>query len=64
MPNKKHTATPASPGARYHHQPAALPYKLCAACGRPMRWRRRWAKNWDEVRYCSDACRRLKGPRG
>jgi hypothetical protein len=22
-----------------------------------MRWRKRWARNWDEVRYCSDACR-------
>jgi hypothetical protein len=22
-----------------------------------MTWRKRWAKNWDEVKYCSDACR-------
>jgi hypothetical protein len=22
-----------------------------------MEWRRRWARVWDEVRYCSDACR-------
>ena len=34
-----------------------LPSKPCAACGRPMTWRKRWAKNWDEVKYCSDACR-------
>jgi hypothetical protein len=40
---------------------AALPSKPCLACGRPMSWRRRWAKNWDEVKYCSDACRRAKG---
>ena len=39
---------------------AALPSKDCAACGRPMSWRRAWAKNWDAVRYCSDACRRRK----
>jgi hypothetical protein len=38
-----------------------LPSKRCVACGRPMTWRKRWAKNWDEVRYCSEACRRL-GP--
>jgi hypothetical protein len=38
-----------------------LPSKPCVACGRPMTWRKRWAKNWDEVRYCSEACRRL-GP--
>ncbi|MCK6393919.1 DUF2256 domain-containing protein [Zoogloea sp.] len=23
-----------------------------------MSWRRKWARCWDEVRYCSDACRR------
>ena len=23
-------------------------------------WRRAWASNWDEVRYCSDSCRRRK----
>jgi hypothetical protein len=39
----------------------ALPSKPCMACGRPMSWRRAWAKNWEEVRYCSEACRRRKG---
>lgn len=37
-----------------------LPSKPCVACGRPMTWRKAWAKNWDEVRYCSEACRRQK----
>lgn len=23
-----------------------------------MEWRQKWTKNWSEVRYCSDACRR------
>ncbi len=32
--------------------------KICATCGRKMEWRRRWRANWEEVRYCSDACRR------
>jgi hypothetical protein len=36
---------------------AELPEKICAACGRPFAWRRKWAKIWEEVRYCSDACR-------
>jgi hypothetical protein len=35
----------------------ALPSKPCAACGRPMTWRKRWAFNWDEVKFCSQACR-------
>ena len=25
-----------------------------------MEWRKSWARNWDQVRYCSDACRRKK----
>ena len=32
--------------------------KTCSACGRRIEWRAKWASNWDEVRYCSDACRR------
>ena len=40
---------------------AALPSKPCTVCGRPMSWRKAWAKNWDQVRYCSEACRKKKG---
>ncbi|MCW6510890.1 DUF2256 domain-containing protein [Lichenifustis flavocetrariae] len=35
-----------------------LPSKVCVTCGRPFAWRKRWAKSWDQVRYCSDACRK------
>jgi hypothetical protein len=38
----------------------SLPGKPCAVCGRVMTWRKAWAKNWAEVRYCSDACRKQK----
>ncbi|MEJ2540154.1 MAG: DUF3253 domain-containing protein [Gemmatimonadota bacterium] len=31
--------------------------KICATCGRRFGWRKRWAHVWDEVRYCSRACR-------
>jgi hypothetical protein len=31
--------------------------KICARCARPFEWRKKWAKNWDEVKYCSQACR-------
>ena len=34
--------------------------KICASCGRTMTWRKAWAKNWDDVRYCSNACRSRK----
>ena len=40
----------------------ALPRKPCVACGREMVWRRAWAKNWAEVKYCSEACRRRGAP--
>ncbi len=32
---------------------ASLPVKPCTVCGRDMVWRKAWAKNWDEVKYCS-----------
>jgi hypothetical protein len=34
-----------------------LPQKPCVVCGRAMTWRKSWAKNWDQVLYCSDRCR-------
>lgn len=37
-----------------------LPTKICAACGRAFVWRKKWEKNWESVRYCSDACRTKK----
>jgi hypothetical protein len=32
--------------------------KICVTCGRSFGWRRKWARDWEQVRYCSDACRR------
>ncbi|MBR9803956.1 DUF2256 domain-containing protein [bacterium] len=37
-----------------------LPEKVCPICHRPFRWRKKWARDWDNVRYCSDRCRREK----
>jgi len=37
-----------------------LPEKICLSCGRPFAWRKKWERDWDQVRYCSDACRRHK----
>ena len=50
--------------ATFRGNKAALPSKPCACCGLAMSWRRRWAKNWADVKYCSDACRRNKATRG
>jgi hypothetical protein len=37
---------------------ANLPQKPCQACGRPFTWRKKWARVWDEVKFCSERCRR------
>lgn len=34
-----------------------LPTKLCSTCRLPFSWRKKWAKDWDSVRYCSERCR-------
>lgn len=39
-----------------------LPTRLCVTCQRPFTWRRKWAKDWDEVKYCSDRCRQQRRP--
>jgi hypothetical protein len=39
---------------------ASLPSKPCTVCGRDMSWRKAWARNWDQVLYCSEACRKNK----
>jgi hypothetical protein len=39
------------------HKKPHLPTKVCASCGRPFAWRKKWARDWDNVLYCSDRCR-------
>ncbi|MGM0570951.1 DUF2256 domain-containing protein [Marinobacter sp.] len=40
------------------HKKSRLPSKTCAVCQRPFSWRRKWARDWPRVRYCSERCRR------
>ncbi|MFC4222216.1 DUF2256 domain-containing protein [Flagellimonas marina] len=37
-----------------------LPTKLCPVCERSFTWRKKWAKNWEHVIYCSERCRKNK----
>lgn len=37
-----------------------LPTKMCPICNRPFTWRKKWAKDWDNVKYCSEKCKRNK----
>ncbi|AUZ88276.1 hypothetical protein CVO76_11985 [Arthrobacter agilis] len=34
--------------------------KSCRSCGRRIEWRKKWERNWEDVVYCSDACRSRK----
>ncbi|HMQ47837.1 MAG TPA: DUF2256 domain-containing protein [Saprospiraceae bacterium] len=36
-----------------------LPQKVCPICQRPFSWRKKWQNCWEEVKYCSDACRKV-----
>ncbi len=36
-----------------------LPEKICIACARPFAWRKKWARDWEQVKFCSDKCRAI-----
>ncbi|MBE86049.1 MAG: hypothetical protein CMC64_03220, partial [Flavobacteriaceae bacterium] len=33
-----------------------LPSKICIVCNKPFNWRKKWEKNWENVKYCSKRC--------
>ena len=35
-----------------------LPEKICVVCEKPYSWRKKWEKVWENVKYCSEKCRR------
>lgn len=37
-----------------------LPQKKCSVCQRPFSWRKKWERDWEHVKYCSERCRRQK----
>jgi len=36
--------------------PQNLPSKTCPVCQRDFVWRKKWARDWQNVKYCSKAC--------
>ncbi|WP_152085928.1 DUF2256 domain-containing protein [Pseudoalteromonas sp. A25] len=34
----------------------SLPSKTCVVCLRPFSWRKKWCRDWDNVKYCSKRC--------
>jgi hypothetical protein len=51
---------PVSVEALKRFSKATLPSKTCVACRRPFAWRKKWSRNWEEVKYCSDRCRDVR----
>jgi hypothetical protein len=41
-----------------------LPSKVCPVCARPFDWRKKWERNWENIIYCSERCRRTKKQEG
>lgn len=35
-----------------------LDSKICRYCGLPFEWRKKWENNWDDIKLCSDRCRK------
>ncbi|WP_305815269.1 DUF2256 domain-containing protein [Photobacterium leiognathi] len=42
------------------HKKCNLSSKICVVCQRPFTWRKKWQQCWDDVKYCSERCRRSK----
>ncbi len=34
--------------------------KICALCGREIEYRKKWEKDWEQIKYCSSKCRNTK----
>ena len=42
------------------HKKVNLAQKICPVCQRSFSWRKKWEKDWEQVIYCSEKCRRSK----
>lgn len=37
-----------------------LPTKICPVCQRSFKWRKKWERDWENVIYCSQKCKKEK----
>ena len=40
------------------HKKLNLAMKICQVCGKSFNWRKKWQRDWDRVKYCSDKCKK------
>ncbi|MDC3176327.1 DUF2256 domain-containing protein [Alphaproteobacteria bacterium] len=33
-----------------------LPFKFCYICKKKFYWRKKWQRDWENVKYCSKKC--------
>ena len=61
--NEKHEEKSKQPTTKIstiRYNKTNLPNKDCVVCKRPFEWRKKWERCWNEVRYCSERCRRQR----
>jgi hypothetical protein len=42
------------------HKKLNLPQKICTKCNKFFTWRKKWERDWDNVKFCSEKCKREK----
>tara|TARA_Y100000768_G_scaffold258956_1_gene196991 strand:- start:26856 stop:27005 length:150 start_codon:yes stop_codon:yes gene_type:complete len=42
------------------HNKINLEEKICKKCQKPFTWRKKWERNWDEVKFCSNRCKKSR----
>ncbi len=42
------------------HKKLNLPQKICEFCNRPFAWRKKWQRDWEHIKFCSEKCKNSK----
>ncbi|MDA9759514.1 DUF2256 domain-containing protein [Gammaproteobacteria bacterium] len=42
------------------HKKITLPSKICSFCQKEFKWRKKWERDWDNIKYCSERCKKSK----
>jgi hypothetical protein len=42
-------------------KPLERAQKICVVCQKPFTWRKKWSRDWENVLYCSERCKKSRG---